>query len=46
VAYIDAQKEHHRKRSFQDEFIEFLDKHEIEYDPRYADSDVNRKPAL
>lgn len=36
VAYIDAQKEHHRKKSFRDEFIEFLDKHEIEYDPRYA----------
>ena len=36
IAYIDAQKEHHRKRSFQEEFLEFLDKHEVEYDPRYV----------
>ena len=36
VAYIEGQKEHHRKRSFQVEFIEFLDKHGIEYDRRYV----------
>ena len=36
VAYIQRQKEHHRKRSFQDEFIDLLDKHGIEYDRRYV----------
>jgi putative transposase len=36
AAYIERQKEHHRKRSFQEEFIEFLDKHGIEYDRRYV----------
>lgn len=36
VAYIEGQKEHHRKKSFQEEFIEFLDKHCIEYDRRYV----------
>ena len=36
IAYIDAQKEHHRKKSFQEEFIEFLDKHRLEYDLRYV----------
>jgi len=36
IAYIDAQKEHHRKRSFEEEFLEFLEKHRIEYDPRYV----------
>jgi putative transposase len=36
VDYINRQKEHHRKRSFQEEFIELLDKHGIEYDARYV----------
>jgi putative transposase len=35
VAYINRQKEHHRKRTFEEEFIEFLDKHGVEYDRRY-----------
>jgi putative transposase len=35
IAYIHRQKEHHDKRSFEDEFIELLDKHGIEYDRRY-----------
>ncbi len=35
VAYIQKQKEHHRQVTFQDEFLRFLKKHEIEYDPRY-----------
>jgi hypothetical protein len=36
VAYIRGQKEHHRKRTFQEEFLEFLDKNGVEYDPRYV----------
>jgi REP element-mobilizing transposase RayT len=35
IAYIQNQKEHHRRRTFHEEFIEFLDKHRVEYDPRY-----------
>jgi REP element-mobilizing transposase RayT len=35
IAYIQRQKEHHRRRNFQEEFIDLLDKHGIEYDPRY-----------
>src|SRR5256712_5547482 len=35
IAYIQRQKEHHRRRNFQDEFIDLLNKHGIEYDPRY-----------
>jgi REP element-mobilizing transposase RayT len=34
--YIANQREHHRTKSFQDEFIAFLEKHGIEYDPRYV----------
>jgi len=35
IAYINGQKEHHRKRTFEEEFVEFLDKHRVEYDRRY-----------
>ncbi len=34
--YIAEQAEHHRSRSFQDELVEFLRAHEIEYDERYV----------
>ena len=36
MAYITNQKEHHRKKSFDDEFLELLKKHGIEFDPRYV----------
>jgi len=36
VRYIDGQKEHHRKRTFEEEFLDFLDKHGVEYDRRYV----------
>lgn len=35
VAYIQAQDEHHRARTFQEEFLAFLKKHGIAYDERY-----------
>ncbi len=35
VGYIEQQPAHHQKLSFQDEFIKLLEKHGIEYDPRY-----------
>ena len=35
IDYIRNQQEHHRVRSFQEEYLEFLKKHEIEYDERY-----------
>lgn len=36
TAYIQSQTRHHRRKTFQQEFIEFLEKHGIEYDPRYV----------
>jgi REP element-mobilizing transposase RayT len=36
LAYIARQKEHHSKRDFQAEYVAFLKKHSIEYDPRYV----------
>jgi REP element-mobilizing transposase RayT len=35
-AYIDNQREHHRTKTFQEEFIAFLERHGIDYDPRYV----------
>ena len=35
TAYFARQKQHHRKKSFQEELLEFLEKYEIEYDTRY-----------
>ena len=34
-AYIAHQKEHHRKRDFQAEYLALLQKHQIAYDPQY-----------
>jgi len=36
MSYINAQPEHHRRRSFEEEFLAFLKKHDIEYDPKYV----------
>jgi putative transposase len=36
IAYIERQKEHHRKRTFKEEFITLLDEHHVVYDPRYV----------
>ncbi len=36
VSYIENQREHHRMKTFQEEYIEFLRKHEIDYDERYV----------
>ena len=33
---VENQKEHHRKRTFQEEFLKLLDKHCIDYDLRYV----------
>jgi putative transposase len=35
VNYIANQKDHHRKKSFQKEFLAFLNKYKVEYDERY-----------
>jgi putative transposase len=35
LKYIARQEEHHKKVSFQEEFLQLLQKHEIPYDERY-----------
>lgn len=34
--YIRSQEEHHRVKTFQEEYMEFLKKHNIQYDERYV----------
>lgn len=36
VRYIDRQHDHHRERDFKTELIAFLDRHGVEYDPKYV----------
>ena len=35
VRYIENQEEHHRKKTFREEYIALLDQFEVEYDKRY-----------
>jgi REP element-mobilizing transposase RayT len=36
VRYIRNQEGHHRKRTYEQEFIALLEKHRVSYDPRYV----------
>lgn len=36
INYIENQREHHRKRTFQNEYRAFLKKYKIDYDERYV----------
>ncbi|MBI3797856.1 MAG: IS200/IS605 family transposase [Deltaproteobacteria bacterium] len=35
IKYVETQREHHRGKTFQEEFRALLDRHGIEYDERY-----------
>lgn len=35
IRYIEQQEEHHRKLTFQEEFIAFLERHQVPYDERW-----------
>ena len=36
IEYVGNQEEHHRTRSFQEEYRDILQKHEIDFDERYV----------
>ena len=36
VEYINNQKEHHRNRTFEEEYLAFLDKYGVDYDKKYV----------
>ena len=35
IKYIEQQREHHKKRSFREEYLEILQKFDVEFDERY-----------
>ena len=35
ISYIAGQRQHHAKRTFEEEYVAFLEKHRVEYDPRF-----------
>jgi putative transposase len=35
IQYINNQEQHHKKRTFKDEYLDFLNKFEIEYNEKY-----------
>lgn len=35
IRYIENQLEHHRKRTYKEEFLKMLEDHDVEYDPKY-----------
>jgi putative transposase len=35
INYIQNQREHHRQKTFNEEYVEFLEKFEVDYDERY-----------
>lgn len=35
IAYIQKQKEHHRNKTFKEEYVQFLKKFNVDYDERY-----------
>ena len=37
TAYIARQEEHHRKRTFREEYVELLRKSGVEFDERFVD---------
>jgi hypothetical protein len=36
ISYISNQHEHHRNKTFQDEFRFYLNRYDVEYDERYV----------
>lgn len=40
INYINSQEEHHKRRSFKEEYIEFLERFKVEYDSKYILKEV------
>jgi len=36
IRYIESQGEHHKRKTFREEYVEFLKRHKIDYDERYV----------
>ena len=36
ITYVKNQRAHHQKNTFQEEYLELLEKHGVDYDERYV----------
>jgi putative transposase len=45
IRYINTQAEHHKKVDFDAEFVAFLKKHGIDYDPKYVLGSARSRPS-
>ena len=45
-AYFARQEEHHRVRTFQEEYLDYLNEYKVEYDERYTPGDESTANAL
>ena len=41
IRYIENQQKHHARRTFQQEYVELLERFGVEYDPRYIFKNVD-----
>ena len=39
ISYIENQEEHHRKKTFQEEYLKILEEQKVEYNPQYLFKD-------
>ncbi len=46
IRYIDDQERHHRKTSFKDEYIYFLEKFRVNFDPNYLFNWIDEKTTM
>jgi len=42
IDYIRNQENHHRRKSFQQEYVEFLERHDVAYNPLYILKPIER----
>ena len=40
ILYIENQEQHHKKKTFREEYLDFLIKFEIEFDEKYVFKDL------
>jgi hypothetical protein len=36
IRYIQNQEQHHARKTFREEYLEFLKRFQVEYDPKYV----------
>ena len=45
IKYINNQEEHHKKKTFREEYLDFLNAYQVNFDEKYIFDDVSIDPA-